>query len=147
VMGTLNALMLTSPRLLFAMAEQQQVPHIISATHRRFKTPHIAILLTGAAMLALSLSGTFASAAAVSNVIRIVTLATTCAALPILRRRKMAAASFEVPGGDVVAVAALILIGWLLSSSAWPEARQTLIASIAGLAFYGAYSGMRRLKA
>jgi APA family basic amino acid/polyamine antiporter len=145
VMGTLNAIMLTSPRLLFAMAEQQQIPHIISATHERFKTPHIAILMTGGAMLALSLSGTFVSAAALSTVIRIVTYAVTCAALPILRRRRMQSAAFEVPGGNVVAVVALILIAWLLSSSAWLEARQALIAAIAGMALYGAYAGGRRL--
>src|SRR6185369_16035874 len=102
------------------------------------------ILMTGAAMLALSLSGTFVSAAALSTVIRIVTYAVTCAALPILRRRRMQSAAFEVPGGNVVAVVALILIAWLLSSSAWLEARQALIAAIAGLALYGAYAGGRR---
>ena len=97
-------------------------------------------------MLALSLFGTFASAAALSTVIRIVTYAVTCAALPVLRRRRMEAAAFEVPGGDVVAVVALALIVWLLSSSGWPEARQALIAAVVGLALYAAYAGTRRVR-
>lgn len=147
VTGTLNAIMLTTPRLLFAMGEQQQAPQILSATHRRFQTPHVAIVTTGTAMLALSLSGTFTSAAALSTIIRIVTFAATCAALPVLRRRKIDSASFQVPGGDAVAVVALALMAWLLSSSGGPEARQALIAAVVGLMLYAAYAGVRRLRA
>ena len=44
VTGTLNSNMLAGPRLLFAMAEQGQLPQPLAATHRRFRTPHIAIL-------------------------------------------------------------------------------------------------------
>ena len=44
VTGTLNSTMLAGPRILFAMAEQGQLPQTLAATHRRFRTPHIAIL-------------------------------------------------------------------------------------------------------
>lgn len=145
IMGTLNAIMLATPRLLFAMAEQQQLPNVIAATHSRFKTPHVAILITAGAMAVLSLSGTFASAATLSTIIRIATYAVTCAALPVLRRRRTDAASFEVFGGDVITGVALILIVWLFSSSSWPEARQALIAAAVGMLMYGAYARRRRL--
>jgi amino acid transporter len=46
VTGTMNAIMLAAPRLLFAMAEQGQLPPTISATHKRFHTPHVAILFS-----------------------------------------------------------------------------------------------------
>jgi amino acid transporter len=143
VTGTLNAIMLAAPRLLFAMAEHQQIPRIFSSTHSRFNTPHVAIFVSSAAMLALSLSGTFASAAISSTVIRLTTYAATCAALPVLRRRKLGEAAFEVPGGNIVAIAALILIVWLYSSNSWAEAQTVLLASALGLVLYGAYSRWR----
>src|SRR4029077_16523061 len=40
VAGTMTAIMLAGPRLLFARAEQGQLPRIASATHPRFRTPH-----------------------------------------------------------------------------------------------------------
>lgn len=47
LIGILNHQMLTTPRLVFAIAEQGQLPQVLSATHRRFRTPYIAILLFG----------------------------------------------------------------------------------------------------
>ena len=145
VMGTMNAIMLAAPRLLFAMAEQRQLPRIISATHRRFHTPHVAILLSALGMLALTLSGTFASAATLSTIIRLTTYAVTCAALPVLRRRSGSSqALFVVPAGEVVSMVALILIVWLFSSSSWPEAYQALLAGAFGLLLYMACAGRGR---
>src|SRR5262252_1336704 len=48
ITGTLNSNMLVAPRILFAMAEQGQLPRPLAATHRRFRTPHIAILISAA---------------------------------------------------------------------------------------------------
>ena len=87
VMGTMNAIMLAAPRLLFAMAEQQQLPRLFSATHRRFRTPHVSIGVSAAGMLVLTLSGSFASAATLSTIIRLTTYAATCVALIVLRRK------------------------------------------------------------
>ena len=121
------------------MAEQGQLPRIVSSTHRRFHTPHVAILCSAAGMLVLALSGTFASAATLSTIIRLTTYAVTCAALPVLRRRGSAGqALFVVPAGEIVSMVALLLIAWLFSSSSWPEARQALLAGLVGLLFYAA---------
>ena len=145
VTGTMNANMLAAPRLLFAMAEQRQLPAVISATHRRFHTPHVAILLSVVGMLVLTLSGTFASAAILSTIIRLTTYAVTCAALPVLRRRTDAVrAPFAAPAGDVLSPAALILIAWLFSSSSWSEARLALVAGAVGLLFYTVFARQTR---
>ena len=88
-------------------------------------------------MFVLTLSGTFASAAVLSTIIRLATYAVTCAALPILRRRPGSApALFVVPGGEIVAILALLLIAWLFSSSTWPEFLQAAVAGAAGLLVY-----------
>jgi amino acid transporter len=136
VVGTMNVIMLAGPRLLFAMSEQGQLPRILLTTHPRFHTPHFAILFTAFVVLVLTLSGTFASLATLSTVIRLITYAITCAALQVLRRKGTAVPAFAVPGGKVVSTLALLLIVWLFSSSAWSEAAQTLVAAAIGLGLY-----------
>jgi APA family basic amino acid/polyamine antiporter len=142
VLGTMHVIMLSAPRLLFAMAEQAQLPQVVSSAHHRFQTPHVAILLSGAGMLALSLSGTFASAATLSTTIRLITYAVTCAALPILRRRRdVEKALFSLPAGDVVSAIAIVLVAWLLSSSAWREANHVFFAAVLGFVLYAVFAG------
>ena len=46
IAGAMNALMFATPRLLFAMAENRQLPSWFLTTHSRFHTPSVAILLT-----------------------------------------------------------------------------------------------------
>ncbi len=83
--GTLNALTFASPRLLFAMAENRQLPHTFCVTNARFRTPVAAIALTSIAALVVALFSTFMSAVTISAVVRLMAYATTCAALLILR--------------------------------------------------------------
>jgi APA family basic amino acid/polyamine antiporter len=142
VTGTMNAIMLAGPRLLFAMAEQGQLPRIALSTHARFKTPHVAILFSAAVILALTLSGTFISLVALTTVIRLATYVSTCLAVQVLRRRGGDQRDlFIMPGGKLISTAALLLILWLFSSSAWSEALQALLAALIGLILYAACAG------
>ena len=59
IFGNLNVILLAGSRLPFAMAERRELPQFIAMVHRRFRTPHLSILITAAVMLALTLSGTF----------------------------------------------------------------------------------------
>jgi amino acid transporter len=144
VAGTMNAIMLAGSRLLYAMSEQGQLPKIASATHARFRTPHVAILISAAVILALALTGTFISLVTLSTVIRLLTYASTCAAVQVLRRRDGAVGYFVMPAGKVISTASLLLIAWLFSSSAWSEALQTLIAAVIGVVLYAACAGSKR---
>ena len=141
VLGTMHVIMLSAPRLLFAMAEKAQLPQVISRAHRRFQTPHLAILFSACAMLVLSLSGTFASAALLSTIFRLITYAITCAALPALRRRRdVETALFSLPAGNAISALAVLIVLWLLSSSSWREANQVFFAIVLGLVFYGVFA-------
>ena len=134
VTGTLNANMLAGPRILFAMAEQGQLPKPLAATHRRFRTPHVAILISAAAMLIFTLQGTFMSALTVSTVIRLLSYIATCIALPVMRFRNNAPLPrFSAPAGVAVAVAATALSVWLLSNSPSNDARSVGLAAALGL--------------
>ena len=137
VTGTLNSIVLVGPRLLFAMAEQGQLPRTFAATHPRFRTPWLAILITSAVELGLTLPGTFISALTISTVIRLFAYAGTCVALPVLRRRSdVPEARFRAPAGTAVAVAAVALCAWLVSSSAPRDLGFTAAAAAVGLVLY-----------
>ena len=143
VMGTLNTVMLAGPRLLFAMAEQGQLPRVLATTHLRFRTPYIAILLSAAIMLVLTLQGSFISALTISTVIRLLAYVATCLALPVLRRQ-LGPAPFRAPAGVVVAGAATVLSVWLLSNSSWKDARAVGLSAALGLLIYFVYRIMNK---
>jgi basic amino acid/polyamine antiporter, APA family len=135
--GNLNANLLAGSRLPFAMAEQRQLPRVLSKTHNRYRTPHVSILLTAAIMLTLTLSGSFIYALTLSTITRLLTYSVTCAALPILRfKRGASPAGFRLPWGIAISAAALMLAVWLLSNSTWREARDVTLAASLGLLIY-----------
>ncbi len=138
--GTLSIIMLAAPRILFALAEQGQLPGFLKATHRRFHTPHFAILVSAAVILVVTVSGTFIYALTVSSITRLLTYAATCGALVALRRKNEAPpTTFKLPSGIAVSAIALALCAWLVASSTWREARDTGIAAAMGLLFYAIY--------
>jgi amino acid transporter len=145
IAGNLNIVLLSGSRVPFAIAEQKQLPSFLGKVHQRFFTPHIAILITAAVMLVLTLKSSFVAALTISAIARLITYAVTCAALPVLRHKSsVPRALFRVRGGPVIAVASLILAAWLLANSTFTEAWQTAVAAGVGLLIYLVY---RYLKA
>jgi amino acid transporter len=154
IFGTLNVIMLACTRLPFAMAAQGQLPAQLAHVHRRFRTPHVSILVCAVIVFLLSLSGTFIYALKVTVITRVLVYASTCVALPVLRRRaKMrvsvqtqgeAAAFFKAPGGMLVSIVCVLLCLWLLANSGWREARDVSIAIAIGLAIYAVTPAARR---
>ena len=139
ILGNLNILVLSGSRIPFAIAEQQQLPAFIASIHRRFATPYVAILITAAVMLLLTLNSSFVAALTISAIARLVTYGATCLALPVLRRRHAAPpASFRLHYGTFIAILALLLAAWLLANS-WREARAATIAAAVGLLIYFSY--------
>ncbi len=136
ITGTLNGLVLAAPRLLYGMAENGQLPPVFGRTHARYHTPHVAIALTAACMLALTLSGSFLAAVAMSTITRLLAYGATCLAVPVLRRReqsgRIAPALFRVPGGLWVVVLAIAAILWLVAHASMQELRNVGIAMLVG---------------
>jgi len=134
ILGTMNALMFATPRIIFAMAENRQLPRAFALTHQSFRTPTRAIALTAIIMLGLTLFSTFISALTISAVVRLMAYMTTCAALPTLRRDSAAPRpTYVLPGGSFISVAAVVLSIWLLTNSSWSELR--LVAAAVGVGF------------
>ena len=78
----------------------------------------------------------------VTVITRVIVYASTCVALPLLRRRSKSVGdpsrSFELPGGILISMVCVILCLGLLANSGWREARDVGIAIIVGLAIYAA---------
>jgi len=138
IFGTLNVIMLVLTRLPFAMAAQHQLPTPFARVHNRFRTPHVSILICSGAALLIALAGTFIYAVKITVITRVIVYASTCAALPILRRRRpFTESSFRVPAGIPVSIVCVAMCFWLLVSSDWREGRDVSIALVAGLIVYG----------
>ena len=147
IFGTLNVIMLASSRLPFAMASQDQLPGSLARVHKRFRTPHVAILTSATAALVIALSGTFIYAVKITVITRVLVYASTCAALPLLRYRTAAnqTDSFRAPAGVPVSIVCIGLCLWLLVSSEWREARDVSIAIAFGLITFAITRLGRRL--
>jgi APA family basic amino acid/polyamine antiporter len=59
IFGAANAIILTSPRVYFAMARDGLLFERLSKIHEKFLTPHVSIVAMGVWACVLSLSGTF----------------------------------------------------------------------------------------
>jgi len=146
VAGNLNITVLSASRVPFAISEQKQLPAFLARVHRRFFTPHLSIVITTTLMLILTLKSSFVAALTISTIARLVAYAVTCAALPVLRREADAPVSaFKLPGGTVIAIAALILSAWLLMNSTLKEAIAATIAAVVGFLIYLSYRVYRAI--
>ena len=140
ITGNLNIILLSGSRIPFAMAEQRQLPSVLAKVHRRFSTPHVAILMTAVLMMTFALNTSFVAALTISAIARLVTYAATCASLPVLRRRSgMSPAAFRLPGGTAIAIISLGLIIWLLANVEWYQAKVASAAAAVGLLIFFSY--------
>lgn len=131
IFGNLNGGFLTASRMPFAMAEQKELPEVLGKTHKRFKTPYISLLATALVMLIWTLQSTFLSALTIATITRLLVYATTCASLPVFRRRNdVPEAQFMAPFGVVASVLSLGLIVWLLCQVKSAQALFTAIYNL-----------------
>ncbi|MGH9668364.1 MAG: APC family permease, partial [Bryobacteraceae bacterium] len=136
IAGNLNVVVFSASRLPFAMAQRGELPRFLVAVHRHFRTPHASILLTVALMGALTLSGTFLYAVALSTISRLLVYAATCAALPVLRKRAGVPAPFPIRAGLPLSVAVLALTAWLLWNTTGREVRDTGVVAAIGFGVF-----------
>jgi amino acid transporter len=129
VYGWATGTVLQSPRVLFSMAERQELPGLFGRVHARFHTPYVAILSFSLIGWGLAVSGTFESNATLSAIVRLITYGLTCAALPVFRRRLAEPPGFRLPAAGLIAPLGLGFGLWLL----YDRARRAFVGSQADL--------------
>ena len=105
---------LSGSRILFALAEQGDIPRWFGHIHPRYRTPDVAIVITCVTTMVLALTGSFVKLAAISAIARLLVYAGTCASVLALRRH--GPAPFTIPGGPVIPVVALAVCAAILTS-------------------------------
>ncbi len=137
ILGNLNVGLLATTRLLFAMAEQKDIPQILASVSDRFKTPHFAIIVTAIGTFLFTVYSNFLAALTISTITRIIVYGMTCIALPIFRYRKNAPeAGFLAPMGILAAALSLALLFWLMLSVKLSDLQQVVIAIVIGAVIY-----------
>ncbi len=137
ILGTVGNSILFGPRYLYALARDGFGPAFQGRLHPRFLTPANATILQAAIALPLALTGSFTALASMSVVVRLVTYVATAAAVPALRARlPETPASFRLPGGAAIPVAAILVSLALAASAAWTDLVAAAVAVAAGLALY-----------
>lgn len=134
--GSNAGTMLAAPRLLYALSEKGQLPRFFGSLHERFRTPHVAILVYSAISLVLALTGSFIQMAAISAVARLMFYTTTCAAVPVLRRKNGDKEIFRLPGGAAIPVLATAASLAVIAGADWNSLAAGGVALAIGLAFY-----------
>ncbi len=125
---------LSGSRILFALAEQGDVPRIFGHIHPRFRTPDVAIVVTSVVTLVLALSGSFVQLAAISAIARLLVYGGTCASVLALRRQSRA--PFTIPGGPAVPVVALLVCAAILTGVTLEQVERGGAALAAGAVLY-----------
>ena len=109
VYGYLSANMLTTPRGIFAPAQNGDFPALLAAIHPRWRTPYVSIVLFAVLLWGFSQFASFSWNVTLSAVTRVVYYAGICAAVPVLRRRQPEAAAFRLPGGLTLPVIGMVI--------------------------------------
>jgi amino acid transporter len=137
--GNLASIMITVPRLTFALAKERMLPQWFGAVHEKHATPANSILFLGAVSLGFALSGSFAWLAAASSLTRLVVYVLCIGALPVIRHRadeEARSRAFRLKGGYFIPAVALALCLWIAAQStqrSWVVFGWLLVA---GLALY-----------
>lgn len=138
--------LLGQPRILLAMADDGLLPPAMSRCHARFKTPHIATLITGA--FAALVAGLFPLdvLADLISIGILLAFAVVCIGVLVLRwKRPTAPRPFRVPWAPFTCVlGVLVCLGMTvaLSSATWSR---LVVWSVLGGAIYAGY-GYRHSK-
>jgi APA family basic amino acid/polyamine antiporter len=118
MIGHAGAMILATPRTLFAFARDGFLPAALARTHPVHRTPSTAILVQCTIVLVLALTSTFEQLAVLANLSILIVYGLCCVAAWQLRRRgvQMSGTPFRVPMGTLVIVLACAVIGWMLTS-------------------------------
>jgi basic amino acid/polyamine antiporter, APA family len=145
--GTVNAQLLSVPRVYYAMARDGLFFDEVARVHPRFRTPAVAILLQGGIASLLVMTGTFQQIITYTAFPNYTFLSLAVLGLIVLRVREPALPRpFRVPFYPITPLLFLAVFGWYLVNSLQHAFRDTMVGillTLAGLPFYFYWSRRR----
>jgi len=137
VYGYLSANMLTTPRGIFAPAQNGDFPALLAAIHPRWRTPYVSIVLFAVLLWGFSQFASFSWNVTLSAVTRVMYYAGICAAVPVLRRRQPEAAAFRLPGGLTLPLIGMVICLVLVTRVDFGKSVILLVTIAAALVNWG----------
>lgn len=137
--GYVSGVILAIPRALYRFAEDGLLPRVVGSVHPSYRTPHVAIVIQTIIVCILAVFNSFEALAVISNLAALLLYAGCAMAAFQLRRkgvREEGAMPFRVPGGPLVPIVTVALIGWLLTSITRAEWLVMLVTIVIATAFY-----------
>jgi amino acid transporter len=130
MLGYLASNMLTAPRILFAMARDGLLPRFLGAVHQSSRTPTRAILVHGALVVVLAVSGAFAELAVLSTLVTLIAYIGGCVAAVVLQRRGVAdeGAPLNFAFTPAAAAVGVVSMVWIAAQGTWQEVLAVLAA-------------------
>lgn len=116
--------MLASPRCLYALGRDRQLPPFIGAVSEKYHTPHVAIGIHAVLCATLAVTGSFMGLIVLATLATLIVYLICCLATIQLRRLNVSADGaipFKVPGGPVIPIIASLVVIWLMTSSTKQE--------------------------
>jgi APA family basic amino acid/polyamine antiporter len=145
VLSSIAALIMSAPRVYYAMAQDGLFLHAIAAVHPRFGTPARAILIQGTIASLLVLAGSFQQIIAYFIFVAVVFLGLAGAGLFIARvRARGSTPAFLTPAYPLPPIAFLLLVALLLVLLAVHSPREALLGIAVVLAGLPVYQFFRR---
>jgi APA family basic amino acid/polyamine antiporter len=147
VLGSLAGLLMTAPRVYYAMARDGLFPAAAGAVHPRFGTPARAIALQALLASALVLVGTFSQIVAYFVFVTVIFIGLTVVALFVLRRKGGDAPVYLTPGYPLTPalfLGLIVLLLVLLGGNSPKEASLGVAVVALGAPFYYLFFRGRR---
>lgn len=126
ILGNYGAIMVSAPRLTYALARDGSLPDWLGSVHSRYLTPHVSILVFLVIGVSLGVAGTFTKLAIMSSLARLIAYAIGLLALPRLRKQfGDQPDAMQLPGGLLIPGAGLVICVWLMAQVQWTAVWQT----------------------
>lgn len=118
IIGNVSSMMVSGPRMIYAMGRGHLLPAWFGAVHAGFGTPANAIAFAGLMSIVLALSGGFVWLAAMSTVVRLIVYSACILSLPKLHSALLPGQQpFDLPGGFFIPLLGLVISLWLISQA------------------------------
>jgi APA family basic amino acid/polyamine antiporter len=115
ITSVLLVMLMSQPRIFFAMSRDQLLPAGVSKVHPRFRTPYITTMITGVAVAIVAGFTPIQILGEMTSIGTLFAFVIVCAAVLVLRgKRPEARRPFRVPGGPILPVLGVLSCVYLM---------------------------------
>ncbi|WP_293467758.1 APC family permease [Phenylobacterium sp.] len=137
IVGTILVITISMPRMLLALSEQDQLPRWLGHVHPRWRTPHVAIVISSILGFGFAMASDLLTALTIATAARLTGYILCCISLWRMSRRADAPEPrFSLPYRGPIALFTAALFTGVLLLGATKELPALLVVLVAGLVLW-----------